>query len=244
MRRPRVYQQQTLNKSELVTLDDQASHHVLNVLRLKPEHELVVFNNSGYEYTGVIDHIVNKQAVVRLTDSKAPAVESPLNLNLAQGLAKGDKMDWVVEKAVELGVNSITPLQTDRSQIKLTEDKRQKRTRHWQRIATNAAEQSGRVMVPQLYEPLSFSEWLGQIHDGIKLAFCAGPDTSPLSEIPITQQLPVYLIIGPEGGFSEKERDWLKDLGFYLASLGPRTLRTETAGLAGLAALQTLYGDF
>jgi 16S rRNA (uracil1498-N3)-methyltransferase len=168
-------------------------------------------------------------------------VESPLQVNLGMGISRGDRMDWAVQKAVELGVAKLTPLLTERCVTKLTDDKKQQRLQHWQHIVQHAAEQSGRTRLPEMSDIIDISEWLSQ-QQGLRIFLDPYAEHSLADLQPENQR--VTLLSGPEGGFSESERQLAKAVGFIPVRMGARILRTETAVLSALTAVQTLWGDF
>ncbi len=237
-----------LAPQQRVVLPAAQAHHALKVLRLRVGDALVLFDGSGGEYPACIED-AGRQVVVRLEDRQARECESPLPVTLVQGLPGGDKMDWVVQKAVELGVAAIQPVQTKRSVVRLQGERALKRQAHWQQVAVSACEQSGRNRLPEVKALLDLPKYLtAQAQE-------AASSTAPLRLLLSPHQgqtlssLPrpagaVILLIGPEGGLEADEEALACTLGFVPVNLGPRVLRTETAGLAALAALMALWGDF
>lgn len=241
MRVSRLYVDAALNVGQHVELDDAAGHYLRTVLRLKQDQEIVLFNGRGGEYRCRLEEVSRKRVSVAVEQFIDRSVESPLAINLGLGISRGDRMDWAVQKAVELGVASLTPLISERCVIKFDGDKKQQRQQHWQSIIQHAAEQSGRTRLPELNPPLGLAEWVdGQ--RGLKLFL------DPYAEQALSELNPggegVTLMSGPEGGFSDQEREYAKAAGFIPVRMGGRILRTETAVLAALAAVQTLWGDF
>lgn len=254
-----------LETGRTLLLPDSVAHHALKVLRLRAGVAIVLFDGQGREAAGRIVR-ADRQCEVMLENLAAPERESPLPLTLIQGLPGGDKMDWVVQKAVELGVKSIQPVQTGRSLLKLSGERLVKRVTHWQQVAVAACEQSGRNWLPAVQAPLDLTACLACLattsstekpsplrlllspHQGVKLSRLpqALPSLpSPVSPAASTTPRPsVQLMVGPEGGFSEAEEAQIIAAGFQAVTLGPRVLRTETAGLAAVAACQVLWGDF
>ncbi len=241
---PRIYSPLPLRSGATVTLDKQAAQHVLRVLRLQPGDALVLFNgqpvNNRYgEYQATLQESNGEMLIGEFI---ARDTESPLTITLAQGVSRGERMDYAVQKAAELGVAHIVPLITEFCVVKVREERKEKRIAHWQGIATSACEQSGRVRVPDIAPLLTFSAWLPTVHAAVKLVL------DPLA----TQTLPrlpkpqgdIILLVGPEGGLSDAEVMQAKQAGFVPVCLGPRILRTETVPAAALAALQTLWGDW
>lgn len=240
MRLSRVYIDQPLTEGSKILLDASRSHYLLRVLRLKAGDALCIFNGDGYEYDALLEEAASKQATVRIQKKLSPQRESPLHIEVGQGIARGERMDFVLQKSVELGVNTITPLWTQRSQVRLDGKRLDKRLTHWHGVVHSACEQSGRVRIPALHSPLDFNAWLTTPSDGLSLVL--SPHSSrTLKEIAPARR--VRVLIGPEGGLEDTEINKAESNGFQTVRLGPRILRTETAALATLAALQTLWGD-
>ncbi len=238
----RVFQSIPLQVDALIPLDEQASHHVGRVLRAAINDRLILFNGTGSEYEAVIQGISKKCVTVHITAQHTHTVESPLQLHLVQGIARGEKMDVIVQKAVELGVSAITPLITARCNVRLSGDRCDKRLQHWQAVAVSAAEQSGRQLVPQIHAPVTLSTWLNQPRAG--LTYVLSPHVaSKLAVQGVPQPTPLTVMIGPEGGFSDEEVALAVEHGALPLNLGPRVLRTETASIAALSVLQFCYGD-
>ena len=238
----RIYQAVALTAGDEVTLDALASHHLLRVLRAQRGAMVTVFNGAGGEYAAVIATVGKKAVTLRLTQHVAREAESPLQLCLAQGIARGDKMDYIIQKAVELGVRQIVPLLTQRSTVKLPGERRDKRWQHWQAIVISACEQSGRNQLPMLHPPQTLPEWLQQIPDGQGFILLPGSNKK-LRDYPLSAAASVSLLVGPEGGFAEHEVQLASAHHFVPLNLGPRVLRTETAAVAALTALQYQFGD-
>lgn len=242
MRVSRLYVANDLSVGSRLELQEQAAHYVRTVLRLKKGQEIVLFNGLGGEFHSRFMEVSRKKVIVDVLEYSDRSVESPLNVVFGLGISRGDRMDWAVQKAVELGVYSITPLMTERCVIRFKDDdKKQQRLQHWRAIAQHAAEQSGRTLLPDMPEIDELSAWLeGQ--QGLKV-FLDPYAESSLQELQPENGI-VTLLSGPEGGFSEQERDMAIEAGFIPVRLGQRILRTETAALAALAAVQMLWGDF
>ena len=241
MRVSRLYVNAALNVGGRIELDDDAAHYVRSVLRLKQDQNIVLFHGQGGEYVGRFSEVSRKHVRVEIETYFQRDVESPLQVNLGMGISRGDRMDWAVQKAVELGVAKLTPLLTERCVTKLTDEKKQQRLQHWQHIVQHAAEQSGRTRLPEMSDIIDISEWLSQ-QQGLRIFL------DPYAQHSLTDLQPenqrVTLLSGPEGGFSEQERQLAKAAGFIPVRMGSRILRTETAVLSALAAVQTLWGDF
>lgn len=238
----RIFQAQTLHSGSLIELDDQASHHLARVLRAKVGDALVLFNGEGGEYQALITSIDKKSVTAKLGLLIEREAESPLKLCLAQAISRGEKMDYTIQKAVELGVHQIVPLFTERCSVKLDEEKRQKRLQHWQSIVVSACEQSGRNRLPTLLPPQNLNQWLKTAQ--ADHCFVLAPQSGyQLKTGSVQKNSSVILLIGPEGGLSEAELAIVTARGFLSLNLGPRVLRTETAAVAALTALQCYFGD-
>jgi len=241
MRISRLYTPDTLNTGQKLELKDDNAHYVRTVLRLKQEQSLILFNGLGGEFACVINEVSRKRVVVSIDEVIDRTVESPLHITLGLGISRGDRMDWAVQKAVELGVNDITPLITERCVVKFKADKKQQRLQHWKNIVQHATEQSGRTLLPKTHSINHLENWVtGQQHLKIFLDPYAEQSLHDLKP----KELKVTLLSGPEGGFSEKERELAISAGFIPVRMGKRILRTETASLAALSAVQMLWGDF
>jgi 16S rRNA (uracil1498-N3)-methyltransferase len=243
MRIPRIFVPQPLHPGRDIELPAQAGEHVARVLRLDRGHPLRLFDGNGGEYTGEIASLAKRVVTARVLEP-APATdrESPLRITLGQGIARGEKMDWILQKATELGVTRIVPLITYRTEVKLDADRAGRRLAHWQAVLASACEQCGRNRLPRIDEPVKLADWAAALDDdaGLRLALDPNGDANARDLAPGTQ---VTLAVGPEGGLSEHDLATLAQAGFRGLRLGPRILRTETAGLAALAALQALHGD-
>lgn len=238
----RIFQAISLQEQTDIHLNEEATHHVARVLRAKVGDELTLFNGQGGEFSAVIKEINKKTVTVEIKKFLPREVESSLQLCLAQGISRGEKMDYTIQKAVELGVQTIQPLFTERCNVKLDSDRKEKRLQHWRSIVIGACEQSGRNRIPEVLETADFNKWCQQVTADWK--FILAPNaTKKLSELAIAKNSSVVLLIGPEGGLSEKEINTAISHGFISLNLGPRILRTETAGMAAITALQCYAGD-
>jgi len=241
MRVPRFYTAQTLASDSSVILEEDTSHHLLRVLRLRNGDPLILFNGDGNEYMSVVEEAGKKQATVQIRRVQQVARESKLRISLGQGISRGERMDFALQKAVELGVAAVTPLWTKRSQVQLSGSRLEKRLSHWQGVVRSACEQSGRVVLPALHDTSGLDSWCsGQANTALKLVLDPAASVSLKQLAPATE---VCVLIGPEGGLDNEEIQRAADNGFQRIRLGPRILRTETAALATLSALQTLWGD-
>ena len=241
MRVSRLYTTANLTTDKTIALDDDNSHYVRTVLRLKKDTDIILFNGSGGEYLGSLSEVSRKAVLIDIKHWIDRSAESPLIVTLGLGISRGDRMDFTVQKAVELGVNHITPLMTEHCVVQLKGDKKPQRLLHWQKIAQHASEQSGRTLVPPLTDIHQLHHWVA-LQQGLKVFLDPYATTSLAALSPINGQ--VTLLTGPEGGFADQERDLAKAAGFVPVSMGKRILRTETASLAALAAVQMLWGDF
>ncbi len=241
MRVSRLYTPAPLATGKLIELDDDNGHYVRTVLRLKKDAHIILFNGHGGEYLCTVAEVSRKAVLINVEQWSDRSVESPLQVTLGLGISRGDRMDLTVQKAVELGVNHITPLLTERCVVQFKGEKKPQRLLHWQKIVQHAAEQSGRTTLPPLLEVEQLQNWLGN-QQGLKVFLDPYAETT-LSELK-PEAMKVTLLTGPEGGFSNQERDAAKASGFIPVRLGSRILRTETASLAALAAVQMLWGDF
>lgn len=241
MRISRLYVPLPLALNEQVELDDDSGHYVRTVLRLKKDDAIILFNGKGGEYVCLISEVSRKTVLIATKSWSDRNVESPLQVTLGLGISRGDRMDLSVQKAVELGVHQITPLMTERCVVQFKGDKKPQRLQHWQKIVQHAAEQSGRTVLPELIEITALQTWVGN-QQGLKVFL------DPYAEQSLAQLQPdgmkVTLLTGPEGGFADQERNIAKAAGFIPVRLGSRILRTETAAIAALAAVQMLWGDF
>lgn len=240
---PRIYTQQMLAERQSLLLEAAPSHHILRVLRLRAGDPLVVFNGDGKEFSAGLTGAEGKLARLEIGSASEPRRESKLRISLGQGVSRGERMDMVMQKAVELGVNAITPLWTKRSQVQLRGQRLEKRLAHWQGIVRAACEQSGRVHLPVLNHALELGDWLRSPLDDGTTGIMLDPDADiALGELEPADD--VRVLIGPEGGFDCEEVECADTAGYRRVRLGPRILRTETAAIATLSALQTLWGDF
>lgn len=241
MRISRLYTPITLTINQAITLDDDNAHYVRTVLRLKKDAKLMLFNGQGGEYLSTVLDVSRKEVRIIPEQWHDRSVESPLHITFGLGISRGDRMDFSVQKSVELGVNQITPLLTERCVVQFKDEKKAQRLVHWQKIAQHAAEQSGRTMLPKFTDISYLPDWLNH-QQGLKVFLDPYAETTLATLKPIDMN--VTLLAGPEGGFTNSEREIATDAGFIPVRLGSRILRTETASLAALAAVQMLWGDF
>lgn len=227
-----------------IELPREAARHAVGSLRLRDGEAVTLFNGDGVEYPGILE-LRGKNAFVRISSRAEPERESPLRITLAQGISSGERMDLTLQKAVELGVAGIRPLMMRRTVVRLSEDKADKRLRHWRGVVIAACEQCGRNRVPPVAPVEDGLAWLRSDEVGAAAGrFLLDPEgEARLADLPPPDG-PILLLAGPEGGFDPAERQAARNAGFVGLRLGPRVLRTETAALAALAALQARWGDF
>ena len=244
MRLTRIFVPQTLTVGAQIVLPAQAGAHLTRVLRLEPGAPLTLFNGEGGEYAATLSPANGKQCLARVSRHDHIERESPLAVTLLQGIARGERMDLIVQKATELGVALIVPLLTERSVVKLDAKQRERKREHWQAIANSACEQCGRNRVPLIAAPLALGDSLADLAADARRCLLAADAGATLAGVVAQSRQPVVLLIGPEGGLAENEQEFARVQGFVGCRLGPRVMRTETAGLAALAVLQTVAGDF
>lgn len=241
---PRIHVPATLAPGAVLALPPAAAHHLVHVLRAAVGDEVVVFRD-GVEFAAAVTRIDKHAVTVKLVSGKAIDRETPLPCVLAQAISSGERMDLTLQKAVELGVSSVQPLYSERSVVRLDAERAGKRIAHWQQVLIAACEQCGRNIIPGLAAPVPVFNWLGALPaaGAGELRVLLSPHaTTRLADLPRPRR--VILLAGPEGGFTAVEADLAQQHGFVALRLGPRVLRTETAALAALAAMQTLWGDF
>jgi 16S rRNA (uracil1498-N3)-methyltransferase len=226
-----------------VKLPESAAIHATRALRLGVGNQVILFNGDGQDYISELTHVTKNEVIAKILKAKTVENESPIKILLAQAISSGDRMDFTLQKAVEMGVTAIQPIASQRSIVKLSGERAEKRREHWQNVVNSACEQSGRAFVPQVANPMSLSDWLG-----------ANPDAetkitlSPTADITLKDLTApsgtICLLVGAEGGLTEDEISLAATQGFKPIKLGKRILRTETAPLAAISAMQTLWGDF
>ena len=239
---PRLFVPHSVAAGDDVSLDTARAHYVHRVLRLSVGDRLTVFDDGDFDYPATIISADKRQVTLTIGEGKANQNESPLAVRLLQGIARGDRMDFVVQKATELGVREIVPVLTDFSVVRLSAARAERRRQHWQNIARSACEQCGRSRVPAIAEPTDLLPFLQIESDATTRLMFSPVDAPRLAELS-PGHAPLDILIGPEGGLSKNEVELAQAVGFRAVSLGPRTLRTETAAIAALAALQAYWGD-
>lgn len=240
MRIPRVYEPQPLSAGQCIDLSDNTIQHVIRALRLREGDALCLFNGDGQEYPARLTRVDRRAAQATLESPREPAVESSLKLHIGQTLSRGERMDYAVQKATEMGVAHITPLTSERCEVRLKSEREDKRLRHWQQVAISACEQSQRTRVPEIAAVSSLQEWVRTVEADLKLVL-HHHTAQPLEAM--TAPGTVALLIGPEGGLTAAEVAAAQDAGFRPVAFGPRVMRTETAPVAACAILQYLWGD-
>lgn len=241
MRIPHIYQPGEINLNQTLALLPDAAGHITRVLRMGIGEQVCLFNGEGGEYLCELSEVSKKSASVKVIEFNDKDVESPLKIHLGQGISRGDKMDFTIQKSVELGVTEITPIFTERCGVKLSGDRLEKKHQQWQKIAISAAEQSGRNFITKIHAPIKIENWLAQKSDELKITLHPRAQHS-IKTIPAPTN-GLRFIVGPEGGFTDAEMLQTKNCGFMDIRLGPRVLRTETAALTVLSALQLQFGD-
>ncbi len=226
-----------------IELDGDQSRYLGKVLRARIGDRVAVFNGEGPEWPATVLRISRNSVCLALGDSVETGTESPLKIHLVQGISRGERMDIVVQKATELGVKRITPVITEFGVVKLDPDRAEKRREHWQRVAASACEQSGRTRPPLIDAPLSLKTWFGSKPPSTDTELILTPAATTSLASLTAPQTKVCVLIGPEGGFSDAEHGDAQVSGFTAVSLGPRVLRTESAAIAALSVMQSLWGD-
>lgn len=241
MRIPRIYHPSIITQLGTLALSDDAANHIGRVLRMQAGQEVRLFDGSDAEFPAIIQEVGKKQLLVEVTERLEHSLESPLNLHLGQVISRGDKMEFTIQKSVELGVNTITPLLSERCGVKLDEKRFEKKLQQWQKIAIAACEQCGRNRVPVIRPIMELEAWCAEPSDALKLNLHPRAQYS-INTLPAPVNK-VRLLIGPEGGLSAQEIAMTEQYQFAETLLGPRVLRTETAALTAITALQVRFGD-
>ncbi len=237
---PRIYFPAATDLNATYTLDEDSAAHLLRVLRLGENASIKVFNGMGKEFAAVLKNVQKKSADFMVQSCTRDESEPELKLHLGQVISKGDRMDFTIQKATELGVAEITPLFSERCEVRLNNERMDKKIEHWQAVAVSACQQSGRTYVPVIHEPVHFSQWCNTVQADLRLVLHPHQQ-QPLTKLATPKN--IALLIGPEGGFSELEITQAMQQSFTGLQLGPRILRTETAALAALSVLQYQWGD-
>jgi len=240
MRISRVFTEQPLRTGTTITLDERAARYLSQVLRLRTGDDILLFDDSGRDFAGELVRCDRKGCSVHVGEVAVTEPTSALHLHLGIGISRGERMDFAIQKSVELGVTAVTPLISERSVVELRGERLARRMAHWRGVIISACEQSGRSRLPVLHPSTALGDWLNSHRRGLMLYHKAAQTLPGLSHPGDS----LNLLIGPEGGLSDSERQAAEASGFQGVRLGPRVLRTETAPLAALAAIQALWGDF
>jgi len=242
MRLTRIYSEGPLTSGAVVSLSAAGAYHVARVLRMRPGAPLIVFDGSGMDFPSEIVDVAGDQVSVRLRSQTPATGESPLRITLVQGISRGERMDWTLQKATELGVIGVAPVLTSRSVVRLDEKQAAKKHAHWRAIVIGACEQCGRSRIPTVGMPVQLRDHFANVRkDGMRLVLSPSAPASLAGIASLPSK--VDLLIGPEGGLDDDEISAAQKAGFMPVRLGPRVLRTETAGVAALTVLQALWGD-
>jgi 16S rRNA (uracil1498-N3)-methyltransferase len=241
MRLTRVYVDTELRSGDIVELPRETAQHVAKVLRARAGDQIVLFNGDGREYAGAIDSIRGSRVTAAVSEGADMDRESPLGVTLVQCIPRGDRMDFIVQKATELGVRCLIPVLSQRSVVRLDAEQAEAKATHWRAVAVNACEQCGRTRLPEIHTPAPLVNYLGS-SAAAPCRLVLDPGIEP-SDMPTRIEGSAEIAIGPEGGFADEELEAFRLAGFVGVRLGPRILRTETAAIAALTWLQTRYGD-
>ncbi len=245
MRIPRIHTSARLATGTHTELNGDAARHLGRVLRAQTDTPVILFNGDGYEYAGRVVSVTRDRVEIALGERLHPRRESPLAITLIQGVSRGERMDYAIQKAVELGVNAIAPVLAQRTVVRLDGERAAKRREHWQSVAISACEQAGRLQVPEVAEPVALAAWQATHIVGAETtALVLDPEAAESIAELARPTGGIVVAIGPEGGFADSEIASLRESGFHGVRLGPRILRTETAAVAALSVLQNLWGDF
>ena len=241
MRRHRLFVDEPLSIDRPLELAGERARYVQQVLRLKAGQRLSLFDGRGSEYEAELTKVSRQGVSLRVYDYTGAGVESPLRVHVGQGVARGDRMDYAIQKAVELGTAEFTPLFSERSVVRLEGARAERRTEHWRGVAVHASEQCGRTRVTTINPPCAIDQWLAEVRSELKI--CLDPSAGQCLTAIADEPRSVTLLIGPEGGLTAAEMEAADAAGFERVLLGPRTLRAETATVAGLTAVQMTWGD-
>lgn len=236
----RIFHHSPILANSHLQLDQEAFHHVVRVLRMKVGDPLTLFDGSNYIFDSILTEVNKNAAIVSVGEGRYDNRESSLNIHLGQVISRGDKMDFTIQKSVELGVTSITPLFSERCGVKLDNERLTKKIQQWQKVVISACEQCGRNQIPIVKPAMDVEQWCSTLKDGLKL------NLHPRAKHSVHTLMPnntIHLLIGPEGGLSDSEIAMTTNYGFTDILLGPRILRTETAALTAITALQVKFGD-
>lgn len=240
MRIPRLYTPRELRSGQTLVLEEQTAHYVHRVLRMAAGRQVILFNGRGGEFSATLTETGKKAVAVRVEEYHPVERESTLAIHLGIGISRGERMDWVLQKATELGVTAITPLFTERGEVRLKGERLQKKQQHWQQILISACEQCQRNRLPQLNAAVPLQQHLAAVQEPHRLVLHHRSESALAARQPLAA---VALLIGPEGGLGDDEISLSEEHGFQALALGPRVLRTETAPVVAISILQYLWGD-
>jgi len=241
----RFYHSKAITINESIVMDDFSAHHALKVMRLKSDDKLILFNGDGSDYEGQVININKRKVEVLINSKKNINNESDLKVTLLQAITSNEKMDWIIQKTTELGINEIQPILCDRSIVKIKNDKIEKRLLHWHQVSIAACEQCGRAKIPKINKPENITKYLEKIsttNNSLKIIL-SPTATKSLDEINCNSDKNIKVLIGPEGDFTKQELELAIKKDFLPVKIGPRILRTETAPISILSILQYKYGD-
>ena len=241
MKKPRIFVDTPLHSGALIALPERSSNHVGRVLRMRPKEPLILFNGRGKAWQGKIDSINKKMVTVYLDSFIEDDTQSPLILELGQTISRGERIDYAIQKATETGVTTITPLFTDRCEVKLTGERSNKRVEHWRQVAISACEQCGRNIPPTIHAPMKIDQWLSSRNTELNIVLHHRTQQK-LSGF--AQPKSVSILVGPEGGLTPQEIELAEKNSFHPIAFGPRVLRTETAPVVAISIMQHLWGDY
>lgn len=244
MRKIRFYSEAKLAPGAEVKLSERAAIHAIRVLRMNEGDTAILFNGDGFDYPCQLVSVKKSAVITKVKGRESVENESGLAVTLLQGISSGDRMDYTIQKAVELGVTRIQPIATERSVVKLNQSRAQKRLAHWQGVVASACEQSGRAVVPPVAMPLTLAQWFAQAESANVMKLLLNPVGAKRFAELAKPTSEVQLLIGAEGGLAQNEIDLALDNGFESVVMGPRVLRTETAALVAMSVMQSLWGDF
>lgn len=244
MSKNRFYCPDKLALGAIIKLPDSAAIHAVRVLRMTEGDEATLFNGDGFDYSCELTLVKKNEVLAKVKSSKVIDNESPLNITLLQGISSGDRMDYTIQKAVELGVRHIQPIATERSVVKLNQERAAKRLIHWQHVVHSACEQSNRAFVPNVAAPITLNHWLAENPHQNQCRIQLNPTAAARMAALERPNNEIQLLIGAEGGLNTNEIEMAGNNGFQSVILGPRILRTETAALAAIASMHSIWGDF
>jgi 16S rRNA (uracil1498-N3)-methyltransferase len=241
MKLHRFYYPFSSSLDEIITITDEKAHYIRNVLRIKSGRNLRIFNHLNQEYKAQITFIDRKSVKIHLQEIIKPIKPSKLNITFVQSISKGERMDYTIQKATELGINTIQPITSEFGEVKLKDKRLEKKIKHWKNISISACEQSFRADIPRILNPMTIQEYTKSVHTGI---FLEPNETPTIQTIAQNRWQKFDVVIGPEGGWSDDDLSLLQSSGLQGIQFGQRILRTETMAPAILAAIHSLWGDF